>query len=167
MRSADEFDLDLEGDLLRHEQPAGFEDHVPGETPVLAVDPSAGAEHGAVVAPRIGGVTQVVHRQCDGTGDALDGEVAMHPPGRALDLDTDGTVGRRRVVLDVEEVARAEVVIAADVAGVDRRHINHDLDGRVRRVGAYDHRAGDAGEATADLGEAEVAADEAELDLRR
>ena len=61
----DQLDVDLEGDLLGDEQPAGLQQHVPGQAPVLAVD-GAGVEDGTVVGPRVGGVTEVADIEVTG-----------------------------------------------------------------------------------------------------
>jgi hypothetical protein len=72
---ADELDLDLEIDLLGHEQPAVVEDHVPGETPVVPVHDGGGAEHGAVVVPRVAGIAEILDVEHDRSFNALDGEL--------------------------------------------------------------------------------------------
>lgn len=67
------------------------------------------------------------------------------------------------MVRDVEEVDRAEVIVAALVARADAAHVDGHLDARLCRVFCDDDCAVNAHEATADLGEAEVAAHEGDL----
>src|SRR5690606_15413229 len=128
-----------------------------------AVDLGGTLEAHAVVAEGILGGALVLHGDGDGLGDVLDGQVAGHLNGVALDGEVGALEGPGGVVLHVEEVGRADVAVAVGVAGVDRRGVDGDLEVRVGRVGAVDDGlALELLEGAADLGDHRVAGHEGE-----
>ena len=72
-------DLDLEGDLVADEHPAGFEGGVPGEAPVLAVDDRGGFQAEAGVAPGSTAVPVSSTVELGGLGHVLDRQVTGDP----------------------------------------------------------------------------------------
>src|SRR5213596_2551133 len=70
-------DLDLEIDLLAHQEPAGFDRHVPGHVPVLAVDRRLRrrGEHRFPV--EVGPPPEELSREGDRPRDVLDREAAV------------------------------------------------------------------------------------------
>src|SRR5207248_3216902 len=81
----------------------------------------------------------------------------------AARLDAGAGEGDGRVLLDVEEVGRAQVRVALGVAGGNRGRVDLGPDGRAARVvGDVQDSAADAGEAALDGGDHHVA--DAELD---
>jgi hypothetical protein len=88
-----------------------------------------GREAGLVVAPGILGEAEERHREGDllrdpayreGSGDLVDVLALCRDPG-ALEPDLRG-------LFDVEEVGRAQVLVAVGVAGVDARRLDDELD---------------------------------------
>jgi len=61
-------------------------------------------------------------------GHVLDGELARHGRARPVEGESGAAERRCRVLGDVEEVGRAEMVVAALVTGADRRHVDGHLD---------------------------------------
>ena len=121
-------------DLVADEHAAGLERRVPLDAEVLAVDRAGRREPGLGVAPRVLADAAELEVERDRPGDALDRQVAVQLVVAAGGLDAGRAERHRRVVLDVEEVVRAQVVVAALVAGVDRGHLHDGGDRRVQRV---------------------------------
>src|SRR5688572_24344322 len=76
LRVADGLDLDLEPDLVGHDQPPCRPDGVPREGPVLPVHLGPRPEDGLLVTPRVLGEAEVLDVQRDGPGDSDEREVA-------------------------------------------------------------------------------------------
>src|SRR5438067_11568138 len=106
-----ELDVELDGDVLADEEPAGLEGGVPGEAEVLAVDGGGGREPGAGAAPRIGRDAVELDVEGHRLGHAVDGEVAVERPAGAVAPHRGRAERPLRVVLDVEEVGAAEVLV--------------------------------------------------------
>src|SRR5262249_27456948 len=86
-----------------------------------------------------------------------DGEVAGHGEVVPRTRDPLAFEGNGWMVVDVEEVWRAEVFVSLRIAGDQRRDVDFGLDGRVLRVvGRVDNGAVHAGEATPHLREHHV-----------
>ena len=100
----DRRDVELELDLLAHEDAAGLEGRVEGEVPVGAVDGDLTLEADPGVAERVLGRAGLLEGDRDRLGDAVDGEVAGDGPLGAVALDVGRDEGDLRVVGDVEEV---------------------------------------------------------------
>src|SRR5215469_2006012 len=129
--------VDCDGVVLRHHA-----HEVPGETEVRLADVHSRVEPQFAVAANCGrGV------EAQGPDPVTDGEHAGYrdvPTGR---LDSGHGEGDVRMVINVEEVGRAEVGIALSVLGVDRRR-GH-LDGATHLAGRGDGAgAGDLTEDT-------------------
>src|SRR5215216_2946561 len=156
----DGLDLELEADLLAHQDTAALERGVPGEAEVLAVDLGAGREAGPAAAPRVGRPTVVLDVESDRPGDAVDGQVAgeREVTGRAP-LDPVAPELDLRVALDVEEVGRAQVLIPLRVAALDAGGVDRDLRPRAQRVVRDVDVALDAGELAPHLAHHEVPGD--------
>src|SRR5436190_13044958 len=162
------FRVDVQPDLVAHDDAAAFEYDVPLEAPVLTADLGGRAESGALVAPRRADRAEVLELERDRPGHVLDREVADEPIGavaRVLDL---GRAERRGgMVLGVAEVRAAEVLVAGGVATVDVGDVDGRLDRRVERVrGDRDAAAGER-EATTHLGHHEVAGRERDVGVAR
>jgi len=79
--------VDVDLDLLGDQQSTGLEGLVPGDPEVLAVEPGAGREDGAVATPRVADVTLERDVERHPTGDAVDREVTVHRAAVAPPLD--------------------------------------------------------------------------------
>ena len=106
----------ISSETRRLSLPANF---VPGQTPRLAVDRRAGAEPDPIVARRVLCLPEELNVQVDRLGDLLDHQLAVHHGESAVDHDHVGPEGRYREVVDVEEVARAKMVVAPPGARAD------------------------------------------------
>src|SRR5690606_28358373 len=73
---ADGLDVDLDADALADQQPAGVEDHVPGEAPVLPVELRGGAEDGPLAPVEALGHARELDVQHDRSRDAVQGQLA-------------------------------------------------------------------------------------------
>src|SRR5262249_35029206 len=149
----DRFDLDVEADLVGHEQAARLEGDVPLETPVLAVHLDGGAEPGAGAAPRVLHGALVLEVPRDLPGHAVHGEVAGERELVALRLDPLRDELDLRVLLDVEEVGVAEVLVAPGVAAADAGGVDRRGYGRLERVVGDRDRPLEVAEDAADLGD--------------
>src|SRR5690606_7473062 len=106
----DRRDVELEVDLLAHEDAAGLQGGVPVHAPVLAVDGGLALEADALVAERVDGRAGVGEVDRDGLGRALDGEVTGDPVlGVAELLDLGAAERDLRVGVHVEEVVAPQV----------------------------------------------------------
>src|SRR6478735_8938189 len=112
-------DVELELDLVRHQQAAGLERGVPGQAPVLAVEDGLALEADAEVAERVAGGAVLLELDRDRLGDVLDGQVAGDGPVAAVAGDVGGDEGDLGVRRDVEEVGALQVAVAVGDAGVD------------------------------------------------
>ena len=127
-------DVELDRDLVADEHAAGLERGVPLDAEVLAVD-RAVAVKPALVLPHGSLPTPPTSRSnVTGLVTPLIGQVAVQLVVVAVGLDARRAERHRRVVLDVEEVVRAQVVVAGLVAGVDRGHLHGGVDRRLERV---------------------------------
>src|SRR5918993_43851 len=157
-----ELHVERQLDLLGDEDATGLEGGVPGQVPVGAVDLAVGLEGGLLVAPRVGGDTVELDLEGDRLGDPLDGEVT----GQRAAVEGGAAERHLRVVLDIEEVRAAKVAVTVGGAAGDGRGRNGDVGDGVGEVLGDDDGAGDVRERAADLGDHEVASDEADLGVR-
>jgi len=125
------------------------------------------AEKTARSPPQGSGVSLEEHLERDLLGHAVDGEVAVDGARRAGPLDAGAPEGCLRVLVHVEELGGLDVLVAGGAAGLDRGHVDGDVDTRVFDVLADHHGAGDAGETPAHLGDHEVASDEGHVGVAR
>src|SRR4051795_6737180 len=128
-------DVELELDLLAHEDAALVERDVEVQAPVAAVDRRLALEAGPEVAPRVIGGAGQLEVDGDGIGLAVDREVAdqgVDVVVRLLDLGRGELDGR--VDLDVEEVGAAQVRVTVLVARVHAVRVDRQMDAAVRRV---------------------------------
>src|SRR3954454_23399142 len=101
-------DVELELDLVRHQEATGLERGVPGQAPLLAVEGGAALEAEAGVAERVLGRAGQLEVDRDRLGDVLDGQVAGDRPVVAVAGDLGGDEGDLGVGLDVEEVGAVQ-----------------------------------------------------------
>src|SRR4051812_10316646 len=122
-RRPDGLHLEMDAQIVAHEDSAGLQRLIPGQPEVATVDLRIGGEAHARVPPRIaaaslvGGVERHLARR------AADREVADDPEAVALvrpgAFDPAALEGNRRELLHVQEVGRAQVLVALLDAGVD------------------------------------------------
>src|SRR6266540_219900 len=133
-------DLDLEVDLLAHQEAARLDGHVPGHPPVLAVDrrPRRRGEHRLRF--HIRPPSEELSREGDGPRDVLDREVAVELERGAPRRPHGGARERQhRVLLGLEEVAAHQVLVALFGVRRDALGLHLDLDARIlRRVADLD-----------------------------
>src|SRR5205809_7301911 len=96
--------LDVDLDLVRHEDTARLERHVPRQPEVAATELAVGRERRARSAPRILPLTPELHVERDRARDAADREVARELELVLRPRDVGAPERHLRVVLDVEEV---------------------------------------------------------------
>src|SRR5215469_18851785 len=132
-RLQDRLHLDLYPDLLRDEQAAVIEWHVPGQIPVLTVDSPRGREDGAVATPWVGCKAEVLDIKTDRSANVTDRQLASQLPVRAVPACRPAGERRYRVSRGIEEVRRPQMLVAGLAARVDRRHVDGDLGGAVAR----------------------------------
>ncbi len=145
-------DLDLQDDLVG-DHDAGVQRGLPVDAEVLAVDGARGGQADAlqVVGVDVGALELDV--EIDGLGDALDGQVAGQDAlVVAGDLGVGGDEGDLRVLLDLEEIAGADVAVTVGVAGVDGRGLDDDVGGVVDVLRIDGEGTGVVGELAAGLG---------------
>src|SRR5207244_180408 len=94
----------------------------------------------------------------------VEGQVTLDDEAVAVGTHAGGAERHGRVGLDVEEVARANVVVALLVVGVDRAQVDGGVHRRVERVLAGDDLTLEGGEAPPYLGHHQVT--DAEGDVR-
>src|SRR5687767_8829506 len=105
--------VEFEVDAIAEHEAAGLERHVPGEAPIASLQRAASGDADAALTVGIDARALVRQLELDGPGDRLDGEIAddtkavVAERGHARALE-----GHRRVTLDIEEVARAQVGVA-------------------------------------------------------
>ena len=168
LRLLDSRHVERELDLVADEHVAAAERLVEPH-PVVATRELAGdLQADAVVAPGVDVRALDLGFEDDGLRDAVEREVAGDAERVvADDLDAGRLEGHLGVVLGVEEVARAQVLVACGLVRVDRG----DLDGAVGPGGgqvlADLQRAGEVCELAADVGDAHVLDGEADLRVRR
>ena len=115
---------------------------------VAAVDLTGGGEAGAGVAEgraQLEPVNLEVQRHL--TRDPAERELAVDDERAVVDPDAGRAVRELRVMVDVEEVGRAEVGVAVGIGGVDRRQHHRRLDAGGERILAGHEGAGEFGEA--------------------
>src|SRR5690606_10881190 len=129
---ADRLDVDLDADLVRHEQAARLDGAVSAEAPSPAIDRAVHAEPDTLVALRIRaaapehGFQLALHRLAADRQVPLDAEARALLEARAADLTA--AKGDLRVALHIQEVLGAQVPVTVFVAGVDARGVDLDLD---------------------------------------
>src|SRR5690606_37267819 len=127
---------------------------VPGQSPLFAVEGGRGREAGAGGSPGAAGHTGVFDVEHDFASHVPNGQVAddttpvVAQPFNPLALEEE-----HRIFLDVEEISRAQVVVAIRLARIDARRVNayRDLallgilrikiDGAVELIELPTHRA--------------------------
>src|SRR5690606_5454763 len=129
-------DLDLDLDLVRHQDATSLERGVPVHAEVLAVQGGRGGEAVDRRAHRGDALAGELGIEDDFLRDAVHGQVTIDlVVARALaSLDPRALEGDDRVLLNTEEVVRAEVDITVLVARVDARRIDLHLNGGVEDV---------------------------------
>ena len=109
-------------------------------------------------------LAQVLEVELHRLGDATDGEVGGELPLAVGHLLEPGALqGDGGVVLGVEEVVRAQVVVAHRLVGVDAGRLDLGLQRGVLGVLGHREGAGELGEAAPDLGADQVAGHETDL----
>src|SRR4051794_19194158 len=150
-------DVELQLDLLAHQQVAAAERLVEGHVPVVAVQLARDLERDALVAPRVGLLALNLGCEGDRLGHAVHRQLAGDLERLVVDrLDLRRLEAELRVLLDAEEVGRAKMLVAAGVAGVDRNAL-HVAVGLRGLVALADHeRALEVLELATNRGDAEV-----------
>src|SRR5699024_7059020 len=127
-------DLEVHADPVTDDETAAFERDVEIDSEVLAAELGPGAEADAGTAPRIGADAVELEIELDRLGDLTNGEITGDEVAVTAGLHRRRAEGHLRVVLDREEVARAQVLVAPLVAGVDRGEVDLGLDRRLQRI---------------------------------
>src|SRR3954462_13867216 len=102
-------DLELDGDLVTDDDAAAVHRHLDVDAELVAVDLGLGREAGAEAAVGVRAEAVELQVQDDGLGGALDRELALDLPVGTIGAHSGGAEAHLRVVLDVEEVGRADV----------------------------------------------------------
>src|SRR3954462_4255430 len=160
-------DLELDGDLVTDDDAAAVHRHLDVDAELVAVDLRLGGEAGARAAVGVRAEAVELEVQDDGPRDALDGQLALDGPVGAVGLHRGGPEDHGRVVLDVEEVSRADVRVTLLLTGVDGAELDAGLDRGVGRVLGGDDLALEVAEVAADLADHHVADGEADGRVRR
>src|SRR5690606_34208146 len=130
--------LDGELDLVAHQHASGLQRLVPGEAEVPAVDAAAGAEADALATPRVLPASLVDHVEGHLASHVLDREIAhqLELIARGCERPAYGTAPEAdgRILLDLQEVGRAEVVVPILHPGINAGRTDLDLYPRVVRV---------------------------------
>ncbi len=124
-------------------------------------------EHRPLSAPGVAGVALEGHLERDLAGHAVDRQVAEDDTVSALPLRALAAERRLGELLDVEQLGRLDVRVAVRVAGLHAGHADDDVDAGVGEPLGDLHRTADVGEASADLGDHEVPADERHVGVPR
>ena len=130
---------------------------------VIPLDGRRGAEAHAVVAVGVLDDTLEHGVERDAFGDAPDREIAIHVPLGGVDrVDRRAGEGPGRMVLDIEEVVRPQVVVAVLVMGVHACGLNGYRHRGVGRVLGDVQRTFEVCEPATDLGHGHVPHGESE-----
>src|ERR1035438_8357764 len=132
-----ELTVDLELDLLAHQEAAATQGDVPHESPVRAVQGPGQRSTNLGVAKRVDDHAAVLVIECELLGGVVDGEVADDPEVVAVRRDRLQCEHDLRVLRDVEEVRALEMSVALLGAGGDARCLDGDRaapGGRVVRI---------------------------------
>src|SRR5215468_6603168 len=117
-RGVDGLDVELDVDAVADQHAAGLEQLVPRQAEVLAVDRCLRDEPDPLVAPRIDAAAGRLGVERDLAGRVADRELADHAQPAAADvLHARAAEAQLGEPLDVEEVRRAQVVVALGRAG--------------------------------------------------
>src|SRR5690606_2530800 len=109
---ADDLSVDAELDLFGDHQTARFQQLIPRQAPLGAVDLARGLRSETGVAPRVLHRTGDFGFEGDRVGDAAHGEVALYDEVITVTVDRRRFEGDVRVVLSIEEVGGAQVGVA-------------------------------------------------------
>src|SRR5262245_56872369 len=113
-------DLQVDGHLVADDEPVAIERDVEVDAELLAADLALRLETDAGAAPRVGTDAEELELQLERPGHVLDGELTGHDVVVAVGTQADRPEAHHRVLLDLEEVARAEVVVTLRRTGVHR-----------------------------------------------
>src|SRR3954452_10929764 len=160
-------DLELDGDLVTDDDAAAVHRHLDVDAELVAVDLGLGGEAGARAAEGVRAEAVELKVEDDRAGDALDRQLALDGPVGAVGLHRGGAEEHGRVVLDVEEVSRADVRVALLLTGVDGAELDTGLDRGLGGVLGGDDLALEVAEVAADLADHHVADGEADGRVRR
>src|SRR5699024_5112017 len=121
-------------DLVADEHSAAVHRHLDVDPELLAADLSGGGKTRAVQAVGVDGASGELQGQLNGAGVSLDGQVALEDELFTLGLEACGVEAELRVLFDVEEVGRTNVVVTVAVVGVDRSGVDRGFDGGLHGV---------------------------------
>ena len=144
-------DLEVDRDLVADDHAAAVERHRDVDAEVGAVDRGAGREARAGAAEGVRAEALGREGERHRPGHALDRELAVQQQVAVVDAHGVRGEGPGGVVGDVEEVGRADVVVALLVVGVDGRGVDRRRDTRTGDVLAGHDLTGERAEATAYL----------------
>src|SRR5687767_9180503 len=161
--------IDRDPDVVAHENAARLERLVPGEAELAAVDRGRGAERQSLTAPRVASATFVGRLENDFPRDVPDRQLSDEAVSVTLDpLDTRAPKRDGRVLLDLEEICRAQVGVTLLLSRVDAGGGDLRLDGRSGDVVSIEgERPAHIAEATADGRDHQVLHREANLGMGR
>ena len=132
--------VDGQLDVLAHEPATLLEGDVPGQAPGFAVDAGAQLEAGVAAAFHVGHQTVVAAHEGDRPSDVADGHVRVDLVGVTVGLDAGEHRHDLRELLGIEEVRRAQMLVALLRARRDAGHAEADLD-RWRSMGSFASRS--------------------------
>src|SRR5688572_765478 len=162
-------DVDRDLDLVAYQNPARFERLVPGESEIATVDRGRGAEPKTLSTPRIASAAFIVRLENDFARDIANRQLASDTVAVVVDaLDAGASERDGGVLVDLEEIRRAQVGVTLLLARVDARRGDLGFDRRAREIRLVERdRAAHVGEAPADGGDHEVLHREADLGVCR
>src|SRR5437867_2639629 len=131
------FDVDLDRHVVADEQAAALERFIPREAEVLAVDRGGAVESGALVPTWVLALAEKARVEHDGPRHTMEGEGALHLALLAARVEVGHARALKRDLGEfgyVEEVGRAQVIIALLDVGVDGRGVDRTLDAGFRRL---------------------------------
>src|SRR5690606_17952828 len=150
-------DLEVHVHLVADHRAAAVERHLDVDAEVVAVDRGGGGEAGTGAAPRVLAESVDLQGQRHRAGHALDRQLTVQGEAVVGDAQAGRAEGPLRMVLDVEEVGRADVVVALLVVRVDGACVDLRGDRRVGQVLGGDDLAGELPEVAAYLADHHVA----------
>src|SRR3984957_69597 len=134
--SLHELGIQSDGDFVAHQNSAGFESGVIGQTEILAADLGGRRKPNPSVAPGILRRRRwPFHCKADFSGNSVNGQIAFHGQlSLARDLDARGLEVQGGKLFNVKEISALEVRIALFIGGVKGGSFDGSFDAIVGRI---------------------------------
>jgi hypothetical protein len=134
LSSCDCFDLEADLDVVSDDYPACLQGLIPGQPEIASIDLAARAEPDAFPTPGVSGPAFECNIERNWLRYVTDCQIARNLEALLVTLNPGAAELDLGILLDIQEIRRAQVLVALVGAGIETRGFEYRFDGRVLRI---------------------------------